>query len=69
MMSQAAASRQDPYRSRDDPGLTRQKSVISGNLSPEDMEKLQKASVKRLANVTQLCEYQQQALIRICEQY
>lgn len=55
-ISQAAASRQDPYRTRgDDHSPSRQKSIISGGLTPEDMEKLQKASVKRLANVTQLC--------------
>ncbi|GAB7348062.1 hypothetical protein MBLNU459_g6096t1 [Dothideomycetes sp. NU459] len=54
-ISQAAASRQDPYRTRgDEHSPARQKSVISSGLTPEDMEKLQKASVKRLANVTQL---------------
>lgn len=55
--SHAAASRQDPYRTRgDDHSPTRAKSVISGGLTAEEIEKLSKPSVKRLANVTQLCE-------------
>lgn len=49
--SQAALSRQDQYRGRDE-------SAVRANLirlSPQDFEKAQKPSVKRLANVTQLC--------------
>lgn len=56
-LSQAAASRQDPYRSQDAPrpaSPTRPKYAAAP--TPEEMEKLQKASVKRLANVTQLCK-------------
>ena len=55
-MSQAAASRQDPYRPQDSQrpaSPTRQK--VAPSPTQEEMEKLQKASVKRLANVTQLC--------------
>ncbi|KAL1633060.1 serine/threonine-protein kinase dbf2 [Neofusicoccum ribis] len=51
-VTQAAASRQEPYRP-----VARADSVgknVQRGLSPEDIEKLQKPSVKRLANVTQL---------------
>ena len=54
--SHAAASRQDAYRTQGDHSPTRQRSVISGGLTPEEIEKLAKPSVKRMANVTQLCE-------------
>jgi cell cycle protein kinase DBF2 len=54
-VSQAAASRQSQYRGPEDQPLSRQRSVISGGLTQEDIEKLQKPTVKRLANVTQLC--------------
>jgi len=54
-VNQAAASRQEPYRTRgDEHSPTRQKQAISGALTAEEIEKLQKPSVKRLANVTQL---------------
>jgi cell cycle protein kinase DBF2 len=56
-VSQAAASRQSQYRGPEDQPLSRQRSVISGGLTQEDIEKLQKPTVKRLANVTQLCRY------------
>lgn len=52
--SQAAASRQDLYRPRDEPIA---RSVPRG-LSAADLEKLTKPSVKRLASVTQLCKCQ-----------
>lgn len=55
-VSQAAASRQNQYRSQDEQTLSRQRSVISGGLTQEELEKLQKPTVKRLANVTQLCK-------------
>lgn len=55
-VSQAAASRQNQYRTQDEQPLSRQRSVISGGLTQEDLEKLQKPTVKRLANVTQLCK-------------
>ncbi|KAK5129010.1 hypothetical protein LTR85_000343 [Meristemomyces frigidus] len=56
-INQAAQSRQEPYRPREDHSPTRtqkQSPAISGALTPEDIEKLQKPNVKRLANVTQL---------------
>lgn len=56
-VNQAAQSRQDPYKPREDHSPTRtqkQSQAISGALTPEDIEKLQKPNVKRLANVTQL---------------
>lgn len=54
--SQAAASRQDLYRSRDDASS---RSVPRG-LAAADLEKLNEPSVKRLANVTQLCKSRMQ---------
>lgn len=56
-ITHAAQSRQDPYRTREaDHQSTR---YINGpqRLSVEELEKARKPSVKRLANVTQLCEY------------
>lgn len=50
----AAASRQEPYRAREEQSPSRGKQLISGGLSSEDSEKLSRPSVKRLANVTQL---------------
>ncbi|KAG9875957.1 kinase-like protein, partial [Aureobasidium melanogenum] len=44
---------QSQYRQDEQP-LSRQRSVISGGLTQEEIEKLQKPTVKRLANVTQL---------------
>ncbi|KAK5111787.1 hypothetical protein LTR62_004707 [Meristemomyces frigidus] len=55
--SQAAERRQEPYRARaDDHSPTRPKTAgtMTGALTSEDMEKLHKPAVKRLANVTQL---------------
>ena len=49
-VTQAAQSRQEAYKTRDEPKVN-----IQRGLSPEDVEKVQKPSVKRLANVTQLC--------------
>lgn len=54
-MTQAAASRQQPYNRPPARAESIGKNVQRG-LSPEDIEKLQKPSVKRLANVTQLCK-------------
>lgn len=58
-LTQAAGLRQDPYRTRgeaDRPSSpTRRGYINQGGLTAEDMEKLNKQSVKRLANVTQLC--------------
>ncbi|CAK3957836.1 probable serine threonine- kinase sid2 [Lecanosticta acicola] len=53
-ITQAAASRQEPYRQREDHSPTRQNKTISGGLTPDEIEKLQQPSIKRLANVTQL---------------
>lgn len=52
-ITSAQQGRQEAYRTRDEP------KTLSRGLSPEEMEKLQKPAVKRLANVTQLCEYTQ----------
>lgn len=53
--SQAAQSRQEPYRTRED--VQSAPRYMQRGLSPEDWEKLQQPSVKRLANVTQLCTF------------
>lgn len=50
--SQAAASRQELYRPRGQDGSNK---LLPRGLTQEAYEKLQKPSVKRLANVTQLC--------------
>ncbi len=52
-ITQAAASRQEPYRPREDHSPTRQQQ-FGGRLTQEELEKLQKPNVKRMANVTQL---------------
>lgn len=53
--NQAAASRREPYRAREATEPARPSPGTQRGLSPEEMEKLRKPSVKRLANVTQLC--------------
>lgn len=54
-ITHAAQSRQDPYRTQTADPATR---YYPGpqRLSAEDLEKARKPSVKRLANVTQLCK-------------
>lgn len=52
-VNQAAASRREPYQPRDQ-SPTRQRQQVGGGLTPEEIEKLTKPNVKRLANVTQL---------------
>ncbi|KAI9711589.1 MAG: hypothetical protein M1820_002154 [Bogoriella megaspora] len=52
--NQAAANRQAPYKPRDQPEANLQTQTISRGPSPAEWEKLQKPSVKRLANITQL---------------
>ena len=52
--NQAAANRQAPYKQREQ--LDVQQQTISRGPSPAELEKLQKPSVKRLANITQLCQ-------------
>ena len=52
--NQAALSRQEPYQSRETSEKAR--SNVMRGLTTEELEKLQLPRVKRLANVTQLCE-------------
>lgn len=52
-ITQAAARRQEPYRQRDEHSPTRAQ-AFGGRLTQEELEKLQKPNIKRLANVTQL---------------
>lgn len=52
--AQAAISRQEPYQTKE--RIERPKPQIRG-LTPEELEKLQLPNVKRLANVTQLCQF------------
>lgn len=59
-LNHAAASRQEPYRARAEPvEPARTSYTVQRGLSPEELEKLQKPSVKRLANVSQLCKYRE----------
>lgn len=51
-INQAAKSREDVYKTRE---ADTQSAYKTQGLSREDLDKLQKPSVKRLANVTQLC--------------
>lgn len=56
-MTQAAARRQEPYHARDEHSPTRTQRHgpnFATGLTQDDLEKLQKPNVKRLANVTQL---------------
>ncbi|KAK3068742.1 serine/threonine-protein kinase dbf2 [Teratosphaeriaceae sp. CCFEE 6253] len=58
-INQAAQSRQEAYRPRNDEHsptrpAPKQPAAIGNGLSPDDIEKLTKPTVKRLANVTQL---------------
>lgn len=55
--NQAAISRQEPYQAREtsDPAARARYNPQRG-LTAEELEKLQLPKVKRLANVTQLCE-------------
>ncbi|QIX01061.1 hypothetical protein AMS68_006578 [Peltaster fructicola] len=53
-VNQAAASRQELYRPREEQSPTRGKKLISGGLTPDEIERLSRPAVKRLANVTQL---------------
>ena len=53
--NQAAASRQELYQPREPPGASNRKNYeTQRGLTVEELEKLQKPQVKRLANVTQL---------------
>lgn len=53
----AALSRQEVYQSRDQASPTIRKYNTQRGLTAEELEILQKPNVKRLANVTQLCEF------------
>lgn len=53
--NQAAIQRQELYQPRDQP--TVRKYNTQRGLTPEELETLHKPNVKRLANVTQLCQY------------
>ncbi|TKA81002.1 hypothetical protein B0A49_01513 [Cryomyces minteri] len=54
-INQAAASRQEPYKPREQAEPAgRQSYTVQRGLTAEELEKLSKPSVKRLANVTQL---------------
>ena len=56
--SQAAASRQEPYQSRETSDTSsKARYTPQRGLTTEELEKLQLPKVKRLANVTQLCEF------------
>jgi cell cycle protein kinase DBF2 len=56
--STAAASRQELYQPREQiPPSGRKGYDTQRGLTVEELEKLQKPQVRRLANVTQLCEY------------
>lgn len=57
-VSHAASSRQDAYRPRDAPeAVPSTRQMYTASPTQEEIEKLQKPSVKRLANVTQLCAH------------
>jgi serine/threonine protein kinase len=54
-LNEAAQNRQNVYRPREDQSPNRQKQTpFNAQPSPEELEKLQRPTVKRLANVTQL---------------
>ena len=55
--NQAAVSRQEPYQARDTDSGAKGRYGTQRGLSPEELEKLQLPKVKRLANVTQLCQF------------
>jgi hypothetical protein len=57
-LTQAAQSRAEPYRTRDAAEVGSQRpGYMQKGLTAEDLEKLHKPSVRRLANVTQLCRF------------
>jgi cell cycle protein kinase DBF2 len=62
-LTQAAQSREAPYKTKE--AETRPMYAQRG-LTQEDIEKLAKPSVKRLANVTQLCEFEFCVKLGIC---
>ena len=54
--SHAALTRQELYQQKERPSTPAKKFNTSRGLTPEELEILQKPSVKRLVNVTQLCK-------------
>lgn len=54
--NQAAVQRQEPYQARDTDSGAKPKYQPQRGLTSAELEKLQLPKVKRLANVTQLCE-------------
>jgi cell cycle protein kinase DBF2 len=52
----AALSRQELYQTKDRPTTPAKKFNTSRGLTPEELELLQKPNVRRMVNVTQLCE-------------
>jgi hypothetical protein len=54
-ITHAAQSRQDPYRTREAEHHSTRYPNGQQRLSPDELEKARKPSVKRLASVTQLC--------------
>ena len=54
--NQAAVSRQEPYQARDTDSGAKARYNPQRGLTAEELEKLQLPKVKRLANVTQLCQ-------------
>ena len=54
--NQAAVSRQEPYQARDTDSGAKARYNAQRGLTGEELEKLQLPKVKRLANVTQLCQ-------------
>lgn len=67
--NQAAVSRQEPYQVRDTDSGTKARYNPQRGLTPEELEKLQLPKVKRLANVTQLCESNALSLLRLSALY
>lgn len=62
--NQAAISRQEQYQPRETSPSTRSKYNLQRGLTPEELEKLQSPKVKRLVNVTQLCQ-----IVQLLETY
>lgn len=67
-LTHAAQSRQEPYRTKEAEQSTR---YLQGpqRLSAEELEKARKPAVKRLANVTQLCQYLSQSISSCINKY
>lgn len=53
-INQAAEQRQQPYRTEHSPSRQKRQGTVGGGLAPDEVEKLTRPAVKRLANVAQL---------------